>query len=174
MKKIPFRQTTQFGCGLYTLSNLFNREEFIADIPKDDGNFIAEINNALAVMEPDLFIDPLFLTNATFKVGNRFDKANVFLFFDILEDKEAIKAGVMPFFISFARPNGALHYIALLTDIATGKWYVVDSCEEEVFEVELLWFLKNYHVISVSYFCSRCEGRVVMGIFSPEECAHLI
>jgi hypothetical protein len=167
MKKIPFRQTTQFGCGSYTLANLFNEKEFIAKLPTEDGEALVDLNKKLS--EGGLSIYPLFLTKLEFRVGNRFDKANVSFFSDKMEGMDS---GLVPYLISFARPSGALHYLGLIRNLATGKWYVVDSCEEEVFEVEILWFIKNYHIISVSLLFSDRHNQFVA--FVPEESGHLI
>lgn len=176
MKKIPFRQTTQFGCGSYTLANIFDDKGFIAEIPEHDGETVTDLNVKLAKFYPGICIEFIFLTNFTFKVNNRFDKANVALFLEIYDKKEnpELKAGALPFLVTIARPNGALHYIGLIQDIATGKWHVVDSCEEEVIEVEILWFIKNYHIVSVGiFYVPAGHDKRTFAAFPPDQHRHL-
>ena len=177
IKTIPFRQVTQFGCGSYSLANLFNESLFIAKLPHEEGENIADLNCKLECREHELYIDPIFMTSASLRRNNQLhvDDVDLLIISDIpakeIEEKELV--GV--FLISFARANGAIHWVVVLSDLKSGRYYIVDSVEPDVIECDLLWLIRNYQIVSVSVFRQReAKSKAECIMLSRSELAHLI
>jgi len=161
MKKVLHRQETKYGCGSYTLANLFNDKRFIQQLPTC-GERVADLNRKMAKYKRSIFVNPIYVTCNSFPYGNRLlpDLANHM--FEIEPPEGLIK----PMVITFARPNGNLHSVGLLQQNDMG--YIVDSCETEVETGRMIFFVHKLNIVHVNIF-TAWEGNPSNEIMMPKE-----
>lgn len=149
----PYRQYSAFGCGSYTLANIFKDGRFIEEVPVGQGERVADLNKKMDLYQPEMFVNCMYMTNFNLPNGNRLRAINRALFsYEGEVTKEQKNKLARPFVISFARPNGQLHSVGLIHDLKTRLYYMVDSCEPLILQGTLLKFIKDYHIVGVSQF----------------------
>lgn len=177
IKTVPFRQYTKTGCGSYTLANLFNSGDYlVGDFPKEGEN-LNDLNKKLNKLQHDLYLDPIFVVSPYMKYQNRLHLRDVSILQPdgISQNDSIYPLVIVPYIVTFSRPNGALHFVLMLVDVARSRYYIVDSCEEFVNDVNVMAFVREYPVTSVSVFRSKhSNNRCAYITISRDEVAHLI
>ncbi len=140
-----FKQTENYGCGLYAIANIFQDESFITQtrlIESKEGNHIGQLNKWLLEYKQNLYLQPLFFNNQGKKIPKwvrkiRPNGENVFSL-PVLIDIQYTK-------------NSKTHFVAgeILT---TGDLILIDSSRNDVYFTTLDDLNKdNYRVYGVWY-----------------------
>lgn len=147
--KIPFKQKTGFGCGLYSLSNLFNDPKYIEYI-KEEASFTHELNKVLE--EDELWLTTIFCVQDYCLVQNRLIDVSLF---------DVVGVGIMPEHLkeNYFRPYlivlnimGNFHLIAVAHCLKTDNFFIIDSLDEEIREVSKGDFVLKNNIIEVLIF----------------------
>lgn len=152
--KVKYRQPSKFGCGSYSLANLFDNPDFIEIIPEKYGERVADLNRKMDEYAPELFINTMYMTNIHLPQRNKLimSQKNLFSYDEGSIDAEALKTVAKPFLMIFARGNNQLHTVGLVHDLKTKKYYLVDSCEVDVLEFTLPQLMANYRIVTLAQF----------------------
>jgi len=145
-----FKQENGYGCGLYALANLFQKESIITPtrlIESKTGNNLGQLNKWLIEDGYDLFIEPLYFSCT----GNRLPETIC----ELKPHGESVMS--LPVFLDVQMTeNSKMHFVTadLLLD---GRILVIDSLKDEpelttlaeyqerFFRVFGLWHLRHYH-----------------------------
>lgn len=145
MRKVPFRQLKRYGCGMYCLANLFNETKFLNYIIEDVGQGVYELNKAMSVEVPELYIGSVFLTSSQMKIQNRLFDPSIFEVES--NDMVFIDNGFRPILVTIAKP--ILHYILCLQVFSSDTIYVVDSLKEYISVYTSSELLLKYNVVGI-------------------------
>ena len=151
--EIKYRQSKgQLGCGSFALANIFDDERYIAEIPATQGETIGMLNKKIQQFEPALYIEPAYLTDANFKICNRFMQRELFDL-DWSSYGGDIKTVCRCMLMTIAQDNGQLHMVALIQNFADSTFYVVDSDQPAISVLTIEILLLRYHIVGIDIFC---------------------
>lgn len=153
--QVKFRQTTRNGCGSLSIANIFDDHRFTLELDKLPGERFADLNKKLLDFGFEIFIDCLFLTQPTFRAGNRLGISHNILF--ILPRKGVTKViretYAVPYLFTIANRKGRNpHMVAVVHNISDGLFHVIDSTKHEVMVLSFRDLVKKFHILSVSIF----------------------
>lgn len=148
--KVKFRQTGPFGCGSFSLAHVFDDHRFLEELPQDHRESLPMLQRKLNKYHRGLFIDSLFITSSHFKSGECLKMSQKDLV--LQKDKAALKGMAIPYLMGFSRYPGCVHQVAVIHDIDSGIFYLVDSCEEAVIDLKLVPLIYNYKLVAISVF----------------------
>jgi hypothetical protein len=156
--EVPFLQTKIYGCGFYSLANLFNEEKFLEFIVPNWGSSTECLNRALRSMAdreilPYFWVNTLFCVNSSLPVQNRFlDSA----LFDV-DEKSIEEFKDNPNFRAYLLTvKGALfHQIAVVQNYHKDIFYVFDSLHKEVKELSRAELIFQYWIVEILKFESE-------------------
>lgn len=156
-KTVPFKQTKPYGCGHYSLANLYNEEKYLDEIVAGRGEKLYHLSESLAKYESHMTIESYFLCNSQIKIQNRFIDKSLFAFADL---KEEAKNMCRPFLFTVVGST-LNHCILVLHDMWNDDFYVVDSLHDYVQVYKADELLEAYYVVGVSTFLFKDN---------PDEC----
>jgi len=154
--KVPFKQTTQYGCGRYALANLFNTDSYLhvfeyADDWDKRYQVLSELNPC--IHSEGLHLEYLFLTNKALPEGNRLTVRQSSILNPVDKFKVNLEAGsVVPLLVIYVNGNGNLHIAAMATHVHENICHLVDSAEDEIIIGAPEWFAANYWIVGVAVF----------------------
>lgn len=174
--KVKYRQHSKFGCGSYSLANLFDNPDFIEIIPEKNGERIADLNRKMDEYEPALFVNTMYMTNIHLPQRNKLimSQKDLFSYNDDSIYEEEKKTLARPFLMVFARGNNQLHTVGLVHDLKTKKYYLVDSCEVDVLDFTLIQLMNNYRIVTLAQFTLwNCEDPANFLMLHRDDFAHI-
>lgn len=154
--KVPFRQTTQYGCGRYALANLFNSDSYLHVFECSDDwdkryQVLSELNPC--IHSEGLHLEYLFLTNKALLEGNRLTVRQSSILNPANKDGIPLQAGaVVPLLVVYVNGNGNLHIATMTTHVHENICHLVDSAEDEIIIGTPEWFAANYWIVGVAVF----------------------
>lgn len=174
MLKVKYRQYTKFGCGSFTLANIFDDHRFVLDIPAAQGERVADLNRKMNKYHRALVIVPMFFTSPFLKSANRLRDPAIFGYEGEIPD-EYRETMARPLLLTFAKHNKELHTVALIHNLRNGFYYLVDSGTENVYVASIEDILKGYNVVQLSQFSIwACEDRANFLMLPKEQLRHII
>jgi hypothetical protein len=145
-----FKQENPYGCGLYALANLFQKESIITPSRLEDsknGNHVGQLNKWLLEEGYELFMEPLYFCITE----NRLPPS-------ICELKpHGDKVLSLPVFIDVQKTENSLMHFVTGDITPDGKLLVIDSTnddfelttlaeyQEKFYRVFGLWYLRHYN-----------------------------
>lgn len=154
--KVPFRQLKGWGCGHYSLANLFNDVRFYDDIEAELGSFIYDMNKSLLYYDYEMWLDATIALNPKADLQNRFIDSSIFR---VNYDKltiEQIESFFIPYLVTIYKPLlNICHLISVAQNLKDKHFYVIDSMKEEVEKIPIDMFLLKYHVCEVFIFINE-------------------
>jgi len=171
MKKIPFLQTVNYGCGIYCLANIFNAPELLEHIEEGKGHTMDEI---VQVMDA-AFPNEGMYTRPTLYIPEFGDPWRDGRVMDLEGEADANHEEL--YYMQFATvktPSGKMHLIGLLQESTSEDIIVVDPLKEYTTlfskgSFEELFKIYNFYAIHLV-----CSVSVPNMCFKPETFKHLI
>lgn len=158
VNKVPFKQTTKYGCGRYALANLFNSDTYLHVYEYSDQwdkrfQVLFELNEC---MHPEgLHVEYIYLTNKALSEGNRLSVKQSGILNPVDATETKVQAGaVVPLLVVYVNGNGKLHIAAMATQINENICHFIDSTEDEIIIGTPEWFAANYWIVGVATFMS--------------------
>ena len=152
--EVKYRQQQVWGCGSFSLANLFDDHRFVEELPIEHGERTPDLNRKMAKFQRAIFIDNIFLTNMHLKTGTRLTYGNRSLLMINRQGltKEMKETLCVPYMAAFARNATGSHNVLVLHNLKDNKYYMVDSCVSHVLKFELKDLIQLYHIVAVSVF----------------------
>lgn len=148
--KVPFRQTTPYGCGHYTLANLFNDERFLGFVTP----YAPSDTYQMSRLTEDLYgmwLRTIFCVNTSLPIQNRFIDVDLFdMNFQNL-DYDFRRTHFRPFLMTI-KGNVLFHLILVCHNLINDMFYVVDSLNEDIKVMKKEEFVYLYYVVEVFVF----------------------
>jgi len=176
MQPIKYRQQQWWGCGSFSLANLFDDHRFLEDLPTGHGERTPDLNRKMAKFQRALFIDNIFLTNFNLKEGSRLSWANRELLMTPRQGltKEMKEVLCVPYMVAFSRANGGAHNILVLHNLKDNLYYLVDSCKPEVERMTIRQMISKLPIVAVAVFRYWKHEDIGNMLFAPKsELAHI-
>lgn len=149
MKNVKYRQTTMFGCGSFSLANIFDDHRFVVELPTQ-GERPVDLARKLNKYQRRVYLYDIFRTNQHLLAGNCLMQcqSEIFGYGDAAPDPDACR----PLVLTFARPNGNLHSVAAVHRVLDDHFYVVDSCVPWVARFTVAGLIAYFKIVAIQQF----------------------
>lgn len=165
--KLPFHQTKTYGCGSYSLANLFNRSCYLDNI-EDGGESQFMLNEKLEKhKENGMFLQTLVLTSPRLEYSRIKDKT-------LFDCHDMPNGYFSPYLmISYHPGTNVFHYSAICHLYEKDLFFVMDSrkTEIQIFTREQLF--EVFWIVGIEYFNSRGANANDEVILMTEEFEHI-
>lgn len=148
--KVPYRQTGKYGCGSYSLANLFSNPDITEGVMTEE-EVLANLNFKLQEHQSQYFVDPLVIASLDMAMFHRIKTPEVILQ-DYGIEQEMANELCVPFLVTILRANTALHMMLVVRNLKNDVLHVVDSCSENIVEFTVGDFMHFYHIVGIMRF----------------------
>lgn len=149
--KVPFRQLKSYGCGHYTLANLFNEESYLQDIQEGVASYTHSLNRSLEKRGEPYFLATILCTQSALPLHNRIIDVEIFTYNEEAIKMNGLQETFRPLFV-VVKLSVLHHLILVCQSYLDGMLYVVDSLREEVEVMTPEQLLLKYSVQEIMIF----------------------